>query len=437
MGDGTVLIESTGTRPSRVAEAVGLLSLVFASRGWEVAPVAIRARGAVDPGRSYVDPRSVGLRATTLESVAGRSSPASEVAHLLSKARLSARPATHGWSVEVPPWRPDLIQEVDLVEEVVLARGVKAEDGAVPPSPTRGRRRAESRFQRRVGELLIGSGFSELYTPVLVSEAAVARLNRVASLRVTNPVSDLFERLRDAIELSLVDALAHNLRAGYPQRFFEFGPVVVGDPKSETGARTSVHAGGVIAAERAGLARCRVPGRLHDERVRGAGVREPTELPGTIPGRAPGFAWPGRRSRSWGRSTRRSSPRSTSRFRSRGSSLTSARSGLSCGGPRRPNKAPGTCGPMGGRRANDPARRRWESEARARLGERADRVGSRSPSGRRRIRAGTSSSRSVSPASSPTRAVSSRRCTEGGCGRAVSIRGSATPRRPTGGSTIS
>ncbi|HEV2166246.1 MAG TPA: hypothetical protein VGS23_04640 [Thermoplasmata archaeon] len=286
VGDRTILLESTGTRPSRVAEALGLLSVVFASRGWEVAPVAIRARGSVEPGRSYVEPRSVELRAATLDSVAGRAYPASEVAHLLSKARLSARAAPHGWSVEVPPWRPDLLQEVDLVEEVVLARGVRAEDGVVPPSPTRGARRAESHFHRRVGDLLLGSGFSELYTPVLVSEASVARLNRVAALRVTNPVSDLFERLRDAIELSLIDALSHNLRAGYPQRFFELGPVVVADPKSESGARTSVRAGGVIAAEGAGFADAASIVDYLTSAVAGAGVREPAELPGTIPGRA-------------------------------------------------------------------------------------------------------------------------------------------------------
>ena len=59
-----------------------------------------------------------------------------------------AHPVPGGFSVEVPPWRPDLLTGVDVAEDVVLARGVRSEDGVVPPSGTRGRRRAETVFRR-------------------------------------------------------------------------------------------------------------------------------------------------------------------------------------------------------------------------------------------------------------------------------------------------
>ncbi|MCI4357944.1 MAG: hypothetical protein L3J95_01785 [Thermoplasmata archaeon] len=285
-GDRTLLLESTGLRPARVAEALGLLSVAFVSRGWAVAPVLVRSGTSEDPGRSITDPRRVTLSSKKLDAIAGRGYPASEVEHYLASARLSAHPAPHGWSVEAPPWRPDLLQEVDLVEEVVLARGVRAEDGIVPPSPTRGARRSESQFHRSVSELFLGSGFSEVYTPVLVSEASVRRLGRDGALSIMNSVSDLYERLRDALQLSLVDSLSHNLRQGYPQRLFELGPVVRPDPKSETGATTAYHAGAVLADERAGFADAASAVDYLTGAFAAVGVREPAELPGTIPGRA-------------------------------------------------------------------------------------------------------------------------------------------------------
>ncbi len=286
VGDQALFLESTGTRSARVFEALGLLSVVFAARGWSLAAVPVRPAEPEPSGPMFLGPRTIPLRSAALDAIAGRAFAADEVQHGLSTARLSARAVPHGWEVEVPPWRPDLLQEVDLVEEVILARGLRVEDGVVPPSRTLGGRSRESRFRDRIGDLLLGLGYSEVFSPVLVPEAAVTRLNRASALRLTNPVSDLFERLRDALELSLIATLEDNRRSGYPQRFYEIGPVILAAPRSETGARTAVHAGAIIADERAGFAEAASIVDYLTGAVAGVGVREPAELPGTIAGRA-------------------------------------------------------------------------------------------------------------------------------------------------------
>jgi phenylalanyl-tRNA synthetase beta chain len=286
VGDRALLLESTGTRSARVSEALGLLSVVFAALGWSLTPVPVRPAGTQPSGALPLGPRTIPLRSTTLDAIAGRAFAADEVQHGLATARLSGRSVPHGWEVEVPPWRPDLLQEVDLVEEVLLARGLRVEDGVIPPSRSLGGRSRESRFRDRVGELLLGLGYSEVFSPVLVPESAVTRLNRASALRLTNPVSDLFERLRDALELSLIGTLEGNRRSGYPQRFYEVGPVIVAAPRSETGARTAVHAGAILADERAGFAEAASIVDYLTGAVAGVGVREPAELPGTIAGRA-------------------------------------------------------------------------------------------------------------------------------------------------------
>ncbi|MCI4348964.1 MAG: hypothetical protein L3J93_01930 [Thermoplasmata archaeon] len=285
-GDRTLLIESTGTRSARVADALGLLSVVFAAQGWSSAPVEIRYADHVEDGRAIVAPRSVRLTEGGLTKLSGRAYSASEVEHLLSTSRLSARSSPGGWMVGVPPWRPDILAEVDLAEEVILARGVRPEDGQIPPSVTRGRRRPESRYHRRVAEYLLGLGATELHTPVLVPERLVGLLGRTSAIELAHPVSDQFQRMRDVLSLSLLLALEHNVRSGYPQRFFEVGPVVERDRTAETGATSRMHSGAVWAEDRAGFADGASLVDYILSTFGAAGVREPVEIPGTIPGRS-------------------------------------------------------------------------------------------------------------------------------------------------------
>jgi len=285
-GDGALLLESTGTRPSRVEDAVGLLSLVFIAHGWSVAEVPVAGPHHRSDGSGVVRPRSVQLSPATIARLAGAEIAPAEVTRLLEAARLGVHPLPHGWRVEVPPWRADILAPVDLVEELVLARGLRPEDGIVPPSATRGRRSPEAQFRAHVSDRLLGLGLIPLYTPVLVSERMTTLAGRAAAVTLANPVSDQFARMRDSLQLSLLGVLERNVRHGYPQRFSEVGPVLVVANGSESGADTRDHAGVLLAHDGAGFAEVAA---LADYLLRTfgtAGVREPAELPGTIPGRA-------------------------------------------------------------------------------------------------------------------------------------------------------
>src|SRR5208282_3913202 len=141
-----------------------------------------------------------------------------------------------------------------LVEELVLARGLRPEDGIVPPSATRGRRSPAARFGEHVRDLLLGLGLVPLYTPVLVSERMAVLGQREGSVALANPVSDQFARMRDSIAVPLLQVLERNVRHGYPQRISEVGPVLLVTPGSESGAETREHAGVLLAHEGAGFA---------------------------------------------------------------------------------------------------------------------------------------------------------------------------------------
>jgi phenylalanyl-tRNA synthetase beta chain len=285
-GDGALLLESTGTRASRVADAVGLLSLIFLAHGWSVSEVPVHGPNLSSDGSEWTHPRSVHLNAATIARVVGEEIPPGEVVRLLEAARLGVHPLPHGWRVEVPPWRPDILAPVDLVEDLILARGLRPEDGIVPASRTLGRRSPEARFRQHIGDLLLGLGLVPLYTPVLVAERLASVGQRPASVALANPVSDQFARMRDSLALSLLGVLERNVRHGYPQRFSEVGPVLLVTNGAETGAETRDHAGVLLAHEGAGFAEVAAMADYLLRSFGTTGVRAPAELPATIPGRA-------------------------------------------------------------------------------------------------------------------------------------------------------
>lgn len=286
-GDTRLLLEATGTRARSVQESLSLLLLVFATRGFTISAVATRGPGtASQDGHAIFRPRKLSLPRSLLDAVSGDQIPGADVVRLAGAARLDARPAPGGWRIQAAPWRPDLLGPVDTVEDILLARGVRPEDALRAPSPTLGGRRPEVLFRRGFLPRLLGLGYQPLYHPVITSRSSIDRIPGLGAIRLMNSPSAEFGALRPNLLVSLLQALAANVRYGYPQRICEIGPVLAADATSETGARTLHHVAAVEAADGAGFASAAALGEYLLRSIDVLGVRESVELPGTIPGRA-------------------------------------------------------------------------------------------------------------------------------------------------------
>ena len=114
------------------------------------------------------------------------------------------------WIVTVPTWRArDVTREVDLVEEV--ARTVLDE---VPYTLPRrqamfGRLTKEQRLRRLLEDVLVGCGFSEVYTPSLVASDP-----EPGALRVTLPMTTEMTELRTTLLPSLIEVVRRNADSG-------------------------------------------------------------------------------------------------------------------------------------------------------------------------------------------------------------------------------
>ncbi|GAA5153503.1 phenylalanine--tRNA ligase subunit beta [Nocardioides marinquilinus] len=160
--------------------------------------------------------------------IAGLDIPAEVARESLLAVGCTATPA--GWLP--PPWRPDLVDPHDLVEEVVRVVGYDRVPSVLPtPGAGRGLTRSQ-RLRRRVGRTLAGAGCVEVISFPFVGETALDQLGlpaddeRRRTVRLANPLSTEEPSYTTTLLPGLLRAAARNLGRGAPGvALFETGTV--------------------------------------------------------------------------------------------------------------------------------------------------------------------------------------------------------------------
>ncbi|MEE8332200.1 MAG: phenylalanine--tRNA ligase subunit beta, partial [Alphaproteobacteria bacterium] len=158
------------------------------------------------------------LRASRVLSLGGVAVGSDEAAGILDLLGFATRidgDVVHG---TVPPWRPDIEGEADLVEEVLRIKGydtiptVPLDRAATIPAPVRdaGQQRAEN-----VRRLLAGRGLVESVTYSFMDGRQADLFGGVDdSVRLVNPISADLDVMRPSILPNLVAAVARNQARG-------------------------------------------------------------------------------------------------------------------------------------------------------------------------------------------------------------------------------
>ncbi len=244
-----VFLESAHFDPStvrRTAKALGLST--EASYRYErfvdpaLAPIALEracdllaewADGEVVLGRIDLYPQPLGektisLRPARTNAILGTQLDAAAIAGSLRRLGLAVDASAEPLSVTVPTFRPDLVKEIDLIEEVGRMIGYQTLPETLPPARGEGGGDAPiGRLAAQLRTLLIGLGLSEALTHSLAAPSAFDD-PQMADRRVTirQALSAELSGLRRSLIPNLLDALARNARQRQPDiRLFEVGKV--------------------------------------------------------------------------------------------------------------------------------------------------------------------------------------------------------------------
>jgi phenylalanyl-tRNA synthetase beta chain len=190
-------------------------------------------------------PGPIRLRPARCARVLGRDVP--DYAELLR--RIGVEPTKEGWW-QPPSYRPDLVREVDLIEEVCRLSGVDQIEGRVVAQATASSEAdkahdAGMELRRR----LVALGLSEARSLTLIDEAALDEVLEKSVPKLwylRNPLVGDLRVLRPALVPGLIRAASRNFQRGsVGVALFEIGRVFRQDEAEET---TSV--GLVLAGER-------------------------------------------------------------------------------------------------------------------------------------------------------------------------------------------
>ena len=196
--------------------------------------------GAVVGGLTVVgEPRPrphIALSADRPGRVAGREIPGPVVVGRLTEIGCTVE-GEYVLAVVPPPWRPDLADPADLVEEVIRLEGYDQVAGVLPLTPAGPGLSARQRRHRAVGRALAEDGYVEVLSFPFVSAGRADDLGLPeddplrAALRLVNPLSEEQPLLRTSLLPGLLDILARNLARGLRDvAVFETGLVYLPRP---------------------------------------------------------------------------------------------------------------------------------------------------------------------------------------------------------------
>jgi phenylalanyl-tRNA synthetase beta chain len=179
--------------------------------------------GTADPGVTKVGeaPRSPSIRisAELPARITGMEIPADQVVENLVAIGCNVD-GDDELIVVPPPWRRDVTDPFDLIEEVARIAGYENVPSVLPPAPAGRGLTFEQQLRRRVGRTLAGAGYVEVLTFPFVGEEAFDSLElppqdeRRRALRLANPLSAEAPLMTTTLLPGVLETLARNAGRG-------------------------------------------------------------------------------------------------------------------------------------------------------------------------------------------------------------------------------
>lgn len=267
-GDTDLFVEMTGTDLETLTLAVNMVACDFADSGFTVRPVTVEYPYDTPFGRKVTFPyyfqKPTFCSLARIEKFLGDRLSGPECAAALGRMGCRAEEATDaesGSAEKVPgvrlypaEYRNDFLHAADVVEDVMIGRTLGSFKPMTPRDFTIGRLTPITYFSRKVKECLIGLGYQEMIYNYLGSGRDYVERMRgdgAKTVRISNPMTENFEYVRDSVLASLMMSESVSAHAVYPHRIFEVGKVAYKDAAENYGVLTRQHLGFLHAAPEA------------------------------------------------------------------------------------------------------------------------------------------------------------------------------------------
>lgn len=158
-------------------------------------------------------PISVRVRQRTVRRVLGIDISAHEIDKLISPIGFVVTAVGDDCDVVVPTYRPDCVDEIDIVEEIARHYGYDNLGKTLPRADVHGRLSNIQRRRRILRNVLVGLGLDEVMPNPFLAPGDLTRVGLVEEdiLRIENPLVSEESVLRTSLRPGILKAIAYNI----------------------------------------------------------------------------------------------------------------------------------------------------------------------------------------------------------------------------------
>jgi len=221
IGDNVIFCDVTGHELKDVNLALVICAYALSERGFKIYPTKVNNH--VLPDLRF---KKVMFDKKLVKEVLGLDLGDKEIKELLHKFGYEVE----GNVVEIPPYRQDIMHNVDIVEDIGIAYGY---DKLIPiplTSYTVGSTFPIINFVDKFRTIVAGCGFQEVYSAILSNKEALyekMNLQESSTVELLDFISNNYSVIRSSLLPMLMDVLQKSKHNTYPQMLFEQGVISV------------------------------------------------------------------------------------------------------------------------------------------------------------------------------------------------------------------
>ncbi len=187
-------------------------------------------------GKSQLKNKVVEIHNDKFKKVIGFSISLSETKKILSSLGFKIKSSKKSLKIEIPTWRPDIQQDIDIIEELIRIKGF---DKISLIQPERIRNKDTLSFKQKLFHLSQRAVANKGYLEAVTWSFTDSKIDKQFSqgkkeIQITNPISKDLDVLRRSIFSNLMICLKKNQDRGYLDlSLFEIGPTFSGNKPGE------------------------------------------------------------------------------------------------------------------------------------------------------------------------------------------------------------
>jgi phenylalanyl-tRNA synthetase beta chain len=234
-----VFVECSGHNLAAQKKVLNMIITTLADMGGKIYQMEVQdSKNELSPG---LTPEKLEFTIENINKTLGLALDENQIKSLFMKMGIGYEKDKDQAIAMIPPYRTDILHEIDLAEEIAIAYGYDNFKPEIPNISTIGQEDKTEILKRKISEILIGLELLEISTYHISTKEKQFKKMNIKEFK--NQIIEIEESktenniLRHSLLANSINILSENSDAAYPQKIFELGKVFRHDETKETEIR--------------------------------------------------------------------------------------------------------------------------------------------------------------------------------------------------------